>query len=803
MESIWQDLKYALRTLAKRPGFTLIAVLTLAVGIGANTPIFSLVNAMLLEPLPYPDVDRLVQVHDVQSQLAEAPASFPEFVDWRDQGEIFESLGAYFDDVVTLTGNGTPERLDSVRASASVMAMLGLKPARGRLLRVDDEPPGAARVAVVSHDLWRRQFGGDPDLVGRVLRLDGESVEVVGVLAADVAARRPEDFYTGVERDLWLPLRLDEESSPRGLHFLSVIGRLRPELAFPGAEEEVEAVASRLRDEGKTRHDIALNQLAEVLTREARSPLLMLFGTMGLVLLIGCANVANLLFARAASRRREIAVRMAMGASRWRLIRQLATESLLLAVAAGGLGVLGAWWSLRALAAAGLENLPRPEMFTLDTKVLAFALGLSLVTAVFFGLAPALQATAGRLAETTRAAGRQAGVGLGRHRTRDALVVAEVALSLMLLIGAGLLVRSFQGLMDQELGFEPAGVLTFRLYLPEARYAEASEQVSFFDRLLERLGGLPGVDRVAITNTPPLTDGPSGGFAVEGVTWPEGEAPHSEKRRVSADYFRALDIPLIEGRFFDAGDRVEAPAVAIVDEEFARRHFPDRSPIGQRIDFKWNSEGWQEIVGVVGNVRHRRLDETYRSATYVPFAQNTQSSMRVVVRSTVDPETLIAAVRREVLAVDPEQAISSVRTLEATVASAVGQRRLATQLLSGFATLAMLLAALGIYGVMSYSTAQRSHEMGVRMALGARRWGLIGLVMGWGMKLAAVGVVLGLGAAFVLTRYLAASLFGVAPTDPVTFSVVVLVLLTAAASACYLPARRAARVDPVVALRGE
>ena len=325
----------------------------------------------------------------------------------------------------------------------------------------------------------------------------------------------------------------------------------------------------------------------------------------------------------------------------------------------------------------------------------------------------------------------------------------------------------------------------------------------FFDRLLERLQALPGVDSAAITNTPPLTGGPSGDFTVEGVTWPQDGAPHTEKRRVSADYFRALEIPLIEGRFFDAGDRAGAPGVAIVDEEFARLYFPDRSPIGQRIDFQWNTEGMQEIFGVVGNVRHRRLDEAYRSATYVPFAQNTQSPMRVVVRSAVDPETLIESVRREVQAIDPEQALSSVRTLEAVVARSVGQRRLATRMLSAFATVAMLLAALGIYGVMSYSTAQRSHEVGIRMALGARRWGLIGLVMSWGMKLAAAGVVLGLAAAFGLTRYLSASLFGVAPTDPVTFVVVVVVLLAAAASACYLPARHAARLDPVVALREE
>ncbi len=800
METIWQDVTYALRTLAKRPGFTLVAVLTLAVGIGANTAIFSLVNAVLLEALPYPDVDRLVQVVDVQSQLAEAPASFPEFIDWRDQSEIFEGLGAYFDDVVTLTGDATPERLDAVRTSASVMTMLGLRPAFGRLLAVDDEPPGAARVAVLSHDLWQQQFGGDPDLIGRSLHLDGESVEVVGVLAAGQAARRPEDFYAGAERHVWLPLRLEEEGAPRGLHFLSVLGRLRPELALAGAAGEVEAIAARLQDEGKTRHGIALNALSEVLTRDAKSPLLMLFGTMGLVLLIGCANVANLLLARAASRRREIAVRMAIGASRWRLIRQLGTESLLLALAAGGLGVLASWWSLRALAAARLDDLPRPEMFTLDPRVLVFALGLSLMTAVLFGFAPALQATAGRLAETCREAGRQAG-GLSRHRTRDALVVAEVALSLMLLIGAGLLVRSFKGLMDQELGFEPAQVLTFRLYLPEVKYPQADQQVAFFDQLLGRLETLPGVESTAITNTPPLTDGPSGGFAVEGLTWPEDGAPHAEKRRVSADYFRALDIPLIAGRFFDADDRAEAQAVAIVDEGFARLYFPNRSPIGQRIDFQWNSEGLQEIVGVVGNVRHRQLGEAYRAATYVPFAQNTQSSMRVVVRSKTDPETLIEVVRREVQAIDPEQALSAVRTLEAVVAGSVGQRRLATQLLSGFATLAMVLAAIGIYGVMSYSTAQRSHEMGIRMALGARRWGVVGLVMSWGMKLAAIGVVLGMGASLGLTRYLAASLFGVAPTDPVTFIGVVIVLLVAAAAACYLPARRAAHVDPIVALR--
>jgi putative ABC transport system permease protein len=804
MDAIWQDMKYALRTLAKRPGFTLVALLTLAVGIGANTAIFSMIHAVLLAPLPYPESGRLVSVHDIQTQLAAAPASFPEFDDWRRHGSrVFDAVGAYFEDVVTLTGDGDPQRLDAVRVSAGLGRLLGLKPAAGRLFADADESVDAARVAIVTHDLWQRQFGGDPSLVGRSLRMNGDSVEIVGVLADEAGARIPDDLFTGVAHDVWLPLRLDEERAPRGLHFLSIVGRLRPGLTAATAGPELEALAERLQEDGRTRHGIGARNLREVLTGDTRLPLFLLSGAVGLVLLIGCANVANLLLARASARFREIAVRQALGASRWRLVRQLVTESLLLAVTGGLLGTVLAWWGLRSLATADLEQLPRAELLTVDAAVLAFALGLSLVTALLFGLTPALQATAGRIAASFREAGRQAGPGLGRQRTRSALVVAEVALSLMLLIGAGLLIRSFRGLNGQELGFEPSRVLSFRLYLPYTQYPENGDRIAFYDRVLERVQALAGVEAAGLVNNLPVTGGPNGSFAVEGLELADDDTPPVEKRRVSPDYFRALGIPLLRGRFFAAGDRADSPQVAIVNAEFARRYLADQDPVGRRLDFEWDNEGLAEIVGVVGDVRHQGLEQDYRPAMYVPFAQNPQSSMIFAVRSAQDPETLTEAIRREVLAVDPDQAMARVATLDEVIAGSLTQRRLVTRMLGAFAAAALLLAVLGIYGVISFSAAQRTHEMGIRLALGARAWGVLGLVMGWGMKLTLAGAVLGLAAAYGLSRYLSSLLFGVTATDPLTFAAVVAILLAAALAACYLPARRASRVDPVVALTGD
>ncbi len=801
MNTIWQDTKYALRTLRKLPGFAAIAIATLALGIGANISIFGLVNTVLLKPLPYPESDRMVAVWDVQPRLDGAPASYPEFLDWQEADQIFDDLAAFFSGPVTLTGGDEPERLIGARVSANLLPMLGFTPALGRLFTPEDEPPGAERVALISHSFWSRRFGGEADPIGRILDVNGESATVVGVLSADGEGRLPTDIVRGTRTDIWMPLRLDTESSTRGMHYLRVVGRLRPELELEPAQREIEAFGARLREDGRTQHGVKLGDLRERLLGDTRPRLLVLLGAVGFVLLIGCANVANLLLARASVRQREIAVRMAMGANRARLIRQLITESLLLAVAGGAVGLLAAWGTLRWFATAGLGGLPRTGQLTIDGSVVAFTLGLTLLTALVFGLAPAFQATATQLSESFKEGGRQG--GSGRHHLRNLLVIVEVALSLVLLIGAGLLIRSFFGLLNVPLGFDPDHIVTFGISLPQAKYPESRDQSTFFDRTLERVAALPGVEEAAIVNSLPVTGGPNGSFGVEGLDWPEDDTPLAEKRRVSPDYFRVMRIPLLRGRFFTEQDIESSPQVAIVNQEFVRRYFAEDSPLGRWVDFQWGPGGQREIIGVVGDVRHQGLDGPLQAAIYVPLRQNAQSSMMLIVRSSIDPLSLVGAVREQVLAIDPDQPISRVRTMDEVISGVLAQRRLAMSLLTAFAGVALLLAVIGIYGVMSYSAAQRTQEMGIRMALGAGRLSILRLVVSQGMKLALAGVVLGLIAAFALTRYLSTSLFGVSALDPLTFTGVAPILLVVALVACYVPARRVSRVNPLIALRYE
>jgi putative ABC transport system permease protein len=795
MSSLLADLRYGIRILRKNPGFTVVAVLTLALGIGANTAIFSVVNSVLLRPLPVKQPERLVLVRDTQPGVDDAPASYPEYLDWKDRAKTFEELGAFFNTTFSLTGSGEPEQLRAMRVSASLFPMLGIAPSVGRGFRTEEERPGGEPVAMISQALWKRRFASSRSALGTKIVLAGSPTTLIGVV--------PPRFPFGGHPDVWIPLRLDAKSAPRGLHFITVLGRMRPGVEPTQARSEVESVAGALRAEGLTNHGIHLVPLQESVVGETRPALLLLLGAVGLVLLIACANATNLLLARAASRQKEIAVRLAVGASRIRLIRQLLTETLILSVLGGGLGLLIASWGVDFLVSSG-PQLPRLDEIRFDGYVLAFTTALSLLTGILFGLAPALQSSSRDLQEFLKEGGWQGGSGAGKRRLRGALVVGEVALSLVLLIGAGLLVRSFAQVLGSKRGFDTSHILAVDLSLPYTGYEEPAQQADFFRRLLDRVSRLDEVEAAGVVSHLPLSgDNTNSGLLIEGRTWLEDEAPLADDRLVSPDYFRALRIPLLKGRSFTEQDDAQAPRVAIINESLARRFFPNQNPIGKRIDMQWKNTGWQEIVGIVGDVRHDGLDLPIMPAVYAPYLQAADSGMTLVVHSRGDPLSVVGAIRAQVYAVDRNQPLTRVRTMQQLVDESVGPRRLSMSLLAVFAALALFLAAIGIYGVLAYSVAQRTHEIGVRMALGARSGDVLRLVVGQGLKLVVAGVILGLAAAVPLSRLLAGMLFGVSVIDPWTFAGIPMVLAAVALAACYLPARRASRIDPLTALRVE
>ncbi len=801
METLWQDLRFGFRMLAKSPGFTAVAVLTLALGIGANTAIFSVVNAVLLRPLDYSDPDQLYVLWGHHPQIGREVASLPDFVDWREQNQSFEDLAAMSRRSMNLTGRGEAERVIGARVSASLFPLLRVETIRGRAFSPEEDRPGAERVAILSHGLWQRRFGSDPAFVGETITLDGESYAVIGVA--------PPEFQFPGRVEVWIPLAMEVDPTERRGDFLLVLGRLKPGVTQEQAQAEMTTIAQRLEQQypnSNTKWGIEIVSLHEQVVGNIRPALLVLLGAVGFVLLIACANVANLLLARAAAREKEIAVRAALGAGRGRLVRQLLTESLLVAIIGGALGLLLALWGIDILLALNPDDVPRLSGVGVDGWVLGFTLGISLLTGILFGLVPAVQISRPDLHESLKEGGRTSGGSL-RHRTRHILVVAEVALALVLLIGAGLMIRSFDRLQRVSPGFNPENLLTMRISLPPAKYPERQHVLNFFDQLLERVRSLPGVQSASTIDNPYIGGGGNYlSFIVEGQpTPPLDQVVDAQVRSVTPGFHRMLGVPLLRGRSLTGQDGPGNRLVCVINETMARRYFPDRDPLGQRVAFDGpdGQPRWREIVGVVGDVRQGGLDAEPYPEILLPEAQRTIPAITLMVRTANDPHTLAGAVRGEVQAMDPDQPVYAVRTMDDIMKASVAQRRFNMLLLGSFAAVALLLAAVGIYGVISYSVSRRTHELGIRMALGAQPRDIFKLVVGQGMVLVVIGVGIGLAASFGLTRFLSSLLFEVSTTDPATFAGVSLLLAAVALLACYIPARRATRVDPLVALRYE
>ena len=821
MQKIWQDLRYGARMLLKNPGITFVVILALALGIGANTAIFSVVDAVLLRPLPYPESDRLVFLNETSQSMEEISIAYPNFADWRSQNHVFENIGVYNRSSYNLTGVGEAERIVTGQVSADMFAALRANPAIGRLFTNDEDKPGAAPVVVLSYPLWQRRFGGQLSILNQPLSLNGKSYTVIGIM--------PQGFQFPTRVEMWVPvgqLSGDLDWQQRGNHpGLYGVARLKPGVSLAQAKAEMDMIGANLAqqyNESNAGNGIGIRPLLEVYVGDIRRALWVLFAAVAFVLLIACANIANLLLARAQSRQKEMAIRSAMGAGRWRIARQLLTESVLLALIGGTLGMLIAQWGIRLILYVSPDAIPRAKEIGMDWRVLIFTIGLAFVTGILFGLVPALQAGVVDVHETLKETGRGTS---GRHWLRSSLVVVEVATTLVLLIGAGLMIRSFYRLQKVNPGFSYEHLTSFTVSLPEKKYKTAEQRDQFYTQLLQNLRGLPGVEATAAASGLPLgNNGWQTGFVVDGRPRPpRDQTPLMEACLVTPDYFRAMNIPLKRGRYFtDRDDRswiagkdlsqleeVERDVAAVnsivIDEEFARRYWPDEDPVGKRIAMGSEKNPMLlTVLGVVGRVKMEGLGhDSKRVQGYFAFAQNPSDDMTVVVKASGDPNQLIAAVRRQVKSIDPDQPIYSVRTMDEIRAESVAPERLNLTLLSIFGGIALVLAIVGIYGVMSYSVTQRTHEIGIRMAIGAQPGDVFRMIISQGMMLALIGVGIGLIGAFALTRLMATMLFGVEPTDPATFIAIAVLLTGVALVACYVPGRRATKVDPVVSLRYE
>ncbi|MGB2645333.1 MAG: ABC transporter permease [Candidatus Acidiferrum sp.] len=807
MLMLWQDCRYALRMLAKSPGFTVVVILTLALGIGANTAIFSAVSAVLLQPLPFSQPDRLVAIRGVDLRTGETgrPLSYPDFSDLRAQSHSLEAAASYDTSTSTLTGSGEPLHVELGVVSASMLSVLHARPMLGRDFVETEDKPGT-HVALLSHRLWTTRFGSDPAITNKQLVLDGKSYSVVGVMPADF------QFPLGsLPMDLWVTMAVESDNmAERGSHFLGAIGRLRPGVPLAAANAETGQIAAALAKQyPDTNGHMSLGLLPEKddLVGDVRPALLMVLGAVGFLLLIACANAANLLLARAAARQREMAIRASLGAGKSRILAQLLTESVMLALAGGILGLLVAVWGTAALANLPSLGIPRLASAGVDIRALAFTLVVSVLTGILFGLAPALHASRFNLLVSLKEGGRSATEGAGHWRMRALLVISQVALAVMLLVGASLLIESMYHLLHESPGFDPQGLLAFNLDLPDARYGKPEQSADFFKNLLGHLRAVPGVESASAAMPLPLSDNSlRTSFEIEGRPMAKSDLPRTFIRAVGLDYFKTMRISLLAGREFTERDDRNAPHVIIINQTLARKFFPNENPVGKHMKPGMSvgkADSTSEIIGVVGDVKHRNLWQAPDPESYVPYDQEPIGAMDMVIRTAGDPMILLPAIRAKVLALDAELPIYKAQRMEEYVAASVAQRRLTSVLCSIFAGAGLLLAVIGLFGVMSYSVAQRTHEIGVRVAVGAEKDDILRMILREGMAITLVGIGTGLLGAFALSSVLKSQLFGVSATDPLTLTVVIVSLATVALVACAIPARRATRVDPMVALRYE
>ena len=816
-DEMYQDLRYGARTLLRQPGFTLVAVFTLALGIGANTAIFSVVNGVLLKSLPFPESERLVTVSETSKEVPVMTVAFPNYLDWQARQTVFEEMAALMPAGGVLTGSGEPLRVIGRLVTASFFSTLGVKPHIGRFFTEDDDRPEAERTIVLSYGLWQQHFGGDRDLIGKAINYNSETWTVVGVTPANF------DFYgqVNLNNQFFIPFGSIANRSymrDRHSHPARVIARMKPGIAIEQTMREMKSISTQLENEypaSNTGNSVEVSSFLDDYVGEVREALLLISGAVALVLLIACANVANLLLARAGLRRKEIAIRLAVGARRLTIVRQLLVESAILAVAGATVGLPLAVWGVQLLIKLTPDGLPRSEDIAIEPRVLGFTVLVTVLTGIVFGLAPALQASKVDLNEALKESGLH-GSGTFTQRLRGALVVAEVAVSLVLLVGAGLLLKSFKQLMELDPGFNPSNVLTLRLRLPDAKYRESAQSIGFLREVSRRVATLPGVDHLSISLSFPL-GGRAGddGYWVEGRPEPQrpGDWPVASTLSIDEGFHQTLAINLLAGRYLTERDTADSPPVVLVDDAFVRRNFPNQDVVeglGKRLRFGGDGEPWREIVGVVRHVRQNDLGQEGFVQIYRPWTQLNPRSltefsrvMDLIVKTSVPPLSLVEPIKGEVQAIDKDQPLGNVQTLESMMDRSLAPRRFNLFLFGIFAIIALLLGAVGLYGVMSYSVTQRTREIGIRMALGAQRSDVLRLVVREGMLLCSIGVLLGLGASFALTRLMKSLLFGVSTTDPAILIIISLVLTVVALIACYVPARRAMKVDPLAAVRHE